>query len=322
MKSILSKKIILSIFVFLAAPFFTFAADIDIKTSPTYPEVGQNVSVHVSSLKIDINQAEISWYKDNKLEKKGIGMKNYSFAISENGNAIKAIVKTKTSTQELNIKINPSTLDVIWEATGGYQPPFYKGKISPIKGSIIKVVAIPQIKNESGFIPDASTFVYNWKQDGSNFAGKSGYGKNSFTYPSQILDRENKIEVSASGLTRSLAKNVTIVPSSSEIHFYEYSPAYGPLYNKALRNNQSYDTKKINVLAEPYFIFTDSLDNPSLITEWKINKDVAKTEQKNLLFLNIAEKVNKVDLTFKTDNKGQLLQETKRSLRLNILNNE
>ncbi len=321
MNGILSKKNLLVLFVFLAFPFFLHAESIELNFSPIYPSEGDLVSVVLSSFGLDINNSEISWYKDSKFEKKGVGLKNYSFPISENGNVIKVSVKRGSSTLEQSIKISPSSMDVLWEVIGGYEPPFYKGKVTPIKGSRIKVVALPQIKDSKGMIPAPETFVYSWKKDGSNFAGQSGYGSNSFSYSPQILDRENTINVSASGLSKSLSKNLTVTPASSEIHFYKYDLAYGPLYNRALKDNQNINQRKINILAEPYFIFTDNINDPSLVTEWKINNMVTKSPSANLVSLDIADRINKIDAEFKTDNQSQLLQSMTRRIRLNILEN-
>lgn len=322
MKGILSKKIIFSAFVFFALPFFASAQSLELRSSPAHPEAGDSISVTVSSFDIDVNKSEISWYKDGKFEKKGVGMKNFSFIVGSSGNIIKASVKTNKSNFEQSIKINPSPIDVLWEVVGGYEPPFYKGKVSPIKGSRIKVVAIPQIKNEKGFVPDSGTFVYAWKKDGSNFTGQSGYGLNSFLYSPGILDKQNTIEVSASGISRSLSKSINITPSSSEIHFYEYSTAYGPMYNRAIKTEQVFDRRRLNIIAEPYFIFTKNINDGLLKTAWQVNNKDFKSELANIILLNIAENVNRVDINFKTDHSTELLQRNSRSLRLNINTNE
>ncbi|MEZ4103115.1 MAG: hypothetical protein R3B55_00905 [Candidatus Paceibacterota bacterium] len=318
----MSKKTIITLFVFWAFPFLSQAAVLDVRSSNPYPDVGDIISVSVSSFEIPVERSEVSWFKDGKFEKKGIGLKSFSFPVGENGNTIRVSVKESSKTTEQSIKINPSSMDILWEVVGGYEPPFYKGKVSPIKGSRIKVVAIPQIKNEKGYVLNSGNFVYSWKKDGSSFGGQSGYGQNSFLYAPDILDRENRIEVSASSLSRSLAKSLTISPTSSEIHFYEYSASAGPFYNKAIKNNQNFNTKKIGIIAEPYFIFTKSIKDPLLQTGWKINNLSVNTDIPNIAIINVADNVNTVDLNFKTDNKAQLLQENSRTIRFNVSNNE
>lgn len=320
MKGILSKKIIFSALVFFALPFFVNAQNIDLRYTPTYPASGDMVSISLSAFGVDINTAEISWYKDGNFERKGVGMKNFNFTLGANSNVIRSIIKTGSSTLEKSVIINSSSMDVLWEVVGSYEPPFYKGKIHPIKGSTVRVVAIPQIKDDKGLVPDSGRFIYGWKKDGNSFAGQSGFGANSFSYQSQILDRDNTIEVEASGLSRALAKSVTITPTNSEIHFYEYSLVYGPMYNKAVRDNQTFNTRRINILAEPYFIFTKNIENPLLETEWRVNNLVNNPPQKNLMLMNIADNINTVNLSFKTDNTSQLLQGMTRNLRLNISN--
>ncbi len=321
MNGILSKKTFFSVFVFLAFPFFLHAESIELNFSPSYLSEGDLVSVVLSSFDVDINNSEISWYKDGKFDKKGTGLKSYNFPISENGNTIKVSVKRGGSVLEQSIKISTSSMDVLWEVVGGYEPPFYRGKVMPIKNSRIKVVAIPQIKNEKGFVTDSGSFVYAWRKDGSNFPGQSGYGLNSFLYSSQILDRENTVNVTASGLSKSLSKNIVVTPASSEIDFYEYDLVYGPLYNRALKEGQNINTRKISILAEPYFIFTDNIDNPSFFTEWRLNSYINKPINKQLMLINVAENINRVDVQIKTDNTSELLQSMTRKIRLNIVEN-
>ncbi len=322
MSTSLLKKVIGGTFLFLALPLFSHAQSLELQASSLYPPTGDSVSLSLTSFDTDINAVEVSWYKDGKLDKKGIGMKNYSFVVGDSGNTIRATLKIKNQLVEQSIKIQPSSIDVLWEVVGGYEPPFYKGKVFPIKGSRVKVVALPQIKNDKGLVPDAALYSYAWRKDGSNFAGQSGYGLNSFTYLSSALDKENTIEVAGTGFSRSLARNILIAPASSEIHFYEYNVSYGPLYNKAVKNNQTFTKRSINLIAEPYFIFTNSLNDPSLQTEWKLNGRATPTDVKNSILLTIADRITNVEVGFSTNNTSQLLQQNARILRLNIANNE
>ena len=95
------------------------------------------------------------------------------------------------------IVIKPSVIVVLWQANNSYVPPFYKGKAMPSPDSEIKVVALPQIKNSSGFV-DPKNMTYTWKKDYTNNPDGSGYGKNSFTYVNDYLEDLNNIGVTVS----------------------------------------------------------------------------------------------------------------------------
>lgn len=314
------KKIIVLSIVFFTVPLFAIRAEqINLSISPVTPEAGQTVTATLQSLDVDLNTSEITWFVNNAVSKKGVGLRTFVFTLGSEQTTLKSSIKSGTKTSTLSLSVNPSNMDVLWEVLGGYEPPFYKGKVLPVKGSQVKVVAVPQTVTTSGSFQDPKTFVYGWSKDGSNFAGQSGYGRDSFSYVGNVLDRDNTIEVSASTGGKEVRRSVTITPFSSEIHFYEYSLAYGPLYNRALKNGHIVKGERFNVLAEPFFIFTNDISDPLLATEWKVNNIVSKPDQKNLVFLNIASNISAVDLSFMTNNTNQLLQKTSRPLRLNIV---
>jgi len=316
------KKTILTSIIFLVVPFFSYAQSIVVDYSPKDPGPKQLINVSVESYDLDLNNSEISWYQASKLIKKGIGMKNFSFTTSDGDNTIKVTVKSGSSIIQKALQISTSEVDLLWEVSDSYEPPFYKGKTMPIRSSLVKVVAVPQIKDSKGNVLSSGSMVYAWKKDGSNMVGQSGYGKNSLSYPIGALDATNSIFVKASGLSKQAQATTQISSSVPEIHFYEYDLAYGPLYNKALKNNQQIRKNKINIIAESYFSFTKDINNPAFTFDWNVFGSPVKPDQKNLAFLNFGDRVGTVDISLKTDNLNELLQGVSKSLRLNILENE
>jgi hypothetical protein len=314
-----NKNIIIFIATLFFLPNISFAQSVSFSVSPRTPEVGQTVSITASSVDANVNQSEISWYKDGRLDKKGIGMRNYSFVMGNQSVLIRAVARSTTGQFEGSVAISPAGVDLLWEAVGSYDPPFYKGKIMPIKNSFIKVVAIPEVSSASGSNPDSATFSYAWEKDGSNFVGQSGYGRNGFTYTPSVLERENTIGVNVSGHGINKTAQINIPLRTPEIHFYEYNQFYGPLYNRAIRDNQRFVGPIVSIVAEPYGVFTSDLDSNSLITEWRLNGNNIQSEQKNAVFLNFGGNTGNIDLSFRADNANQLLQGVQKALRINIV---
>lgn len=317
MKNFFAKKIYKYIVIFFALPFFSYAQTVDVSFSPTSPAAGQTVTVSVRSVDLDLNNKEITWYKDGKKDKSGTGLRNFSFILENKTTPIRVSVKDGGKFIERFLNINPNQIDMLWEVVGGHKPPFYKGKVLPVKTSSVKVTAIPQVKNEKGLVSDPKTFVYSWQKDNANVAGQSGYGRNSFVYSSNVLDRSNDISVSASGGSVVVVGGANIPFYNPSINFYEYNNVYGPFYNKALKNNQRISTRTFNVIAEPYFIKRDLSEN-SVVSAWKINDQAFSSLDKNLILLNVAENVNNFRVGVKFDLQGELLQGVERSINLSI----
>lgn len=312
-----SKLFIIPALLFLPFLFVTAQTKtLNVSYSPTYPEVGALVTVSLSGIGVDLSQSPIAWYKDGKLDKRATGMRTYTFNIEEKGNTIRAVVEEGQTPISQTVIINPSSMDLLWEVPGGYAPPFYRGKIMPVKSSSVRIVAIPQITNNSGNVFPPETFSFGWRKDGSNEPGKSGSGQDAFSYMPQVLDQSNEIEVLATGNSRSLSKRVVVPLGTPDIQFYEYSRTAGPFYNKALLNNQTIRNRTFGVTAEPFFAFTNNINNPSLVTEFKLNRAVIKTDIKNVAILEAQRNVSSFDISFSVDNASALLQSASKSIKL------
>ncbi len=96
-------------------------------------------------------------------------------------------------------------------------------------------MAIPEIKNGSSFV-NPSNLVYTWQLDQNNQEADSGYGKNSFTYTSDILDNSNDVSVDVATLNQqdSSEGNLNIRTVSPKIDFYKDDPTLGTAWQQAL----------------------------------------------------------------------------------------
>lgn len=317
MKSFFAKKIYAYALVFFAIPFISFAQTIELSFSPTSPSAGQAVTVSLRSIDVDLNKSDVTWYLDGSANKNGRGLKDFSFVLPDKTTSVRALIKEGGKNFEKFININPGQVDLLWEVVGAHKPPFYKGKALPVKTSFIKVTAFPQIQDAKGNITDAKNLTYSWQKDGSNMASQSGFGRNSITFPTDILDNSNSVSVSVGGGDVAKVRAVTIPRFNPSIHFYEYNNLYGALYNKALKNNQKISGRNINIIAEPYFINSE-LQSSVTTSAWKINDSIFTSPEKNIVFLNIAENINNLKVNVIFDKQGALLQKAERTINLSI----
>src|SRR5690606_39124133 len=108
---------------------------------------------------------------------------------------ITAVIEIEGQVFRKELRFAPSQIDLLWEATDAYTPPFYKGKALPIQQSELRVTAIP----ETFLIEptDAPNLVYYWDRNYSRDVAKSGFGKQSYSLTADPLNPTEKIKVTS-----------------------------------------------------------------------------------------------------------------------------
>lgn len=282
----LSKSIALSLFfcflIFLCAHKDVAAQGLPGITEPVtvqmYPELpkpGQTVNFQVQSYSTDLNRADFTWSIDGKTFKTGPGITQISFTAERNkSTTVTVVVKTlDIGTLSKSFSFTPADVTLLWQSDG-YVPPFYQGKSLELYGSSFKVTAIPEFFTSAGKRIDPKTLIYTWKKNGTVDAAQSGYGKDTFTgSQSSYLRGGDTISVETSTVTRDIGANdtVTISPVIAEALFYENSPLYGIVYEKALGERLNLSSEEITLRAEPFYISTTDPQGSALTLDWTIN---------------------------------------------------
>lgn len=256
--------------------------EINVEIIPESPEPYQNVTIKISSYATDLNKAIITWQGQSGVVFSGIGKTVYSFKANgpDTVNIFDINITPVGSMNVLNkrIAIYPSEVLLLWESVDGYAPPFYKGKVLPTSGGLIKVVASPntnKIKSGNGSV------TYTWKNKDKTNLEASGYNKNSYVFKNNIFDDKNTITVMAQTVNGSYgAKNTIEIPVfKPKILFYKKSPTEGIFYNKALDKEDVLTDDQMTIVAEPYYISLKGKEN--LFTyDWQINGDPISTPSK------------------------------------------
>jgi hypothetical protein len=162
--------------------------DITILSDPEVPPPLQNVTLTLSSYATDINSAFVIWKVAGKTELSGTGAKKFQVTTGETGSTTVIDVTIRPVTGEIIQKqyvIRPADIDILWEGADSYVPPFYKGRALPTSEGLIKVLAIPQVK-DGALQTDVNNFVFKWKRDDKVIQSGSGYGKNSLIHTTKL----------------------------------------------------------------------------------------------------------------------------------------
>ncbi|MCU0660122.1 MAG: hypothetical protein MUD00_00705 [Candidatus Pacebacteria bacterium] len=308
---------------------FTGNTDITVNVSPTIPGPNEEVVVTLTSLSVNLDTITIRWEINGKTELSGVGEKTLTFKTGGVGSTttIEASIDVPgVPTITKRIVIQPLAIDLLWEATDSYTPPFYKGKALLPSEGVVKVVAIPEIKTTSGKMLKPSDFTYTWNRNQREQAINSGNGRNYFSFQQNYLTNEEVITVTAKSVSGNYqaTKKVTITPRASKVLFYEFDPALGVRYERMLQDITGVQVNKegLIITAEPYYFSANTADTAQLSFEWNVNnEEITSPTKKHMLPVQVT--TNGVaEIRVKTEARMKLFQEATRSLFVNLEANE
>lgn len=287
------KYLILTLILFITFTGLTARAqirstDIVLSVLPHYPNPNQNVNATLSSHSTNLDKANISWSVNSQEMSRGIGKKSFSFKSGNMGvSTVLSVIIDTIDGQSISktITITPTDVDMLWEASDAYTPPFYRGKtLAPSQG-MFKVVAMPSITNQSGKV-GISNLSYTWTKDDENQSSSSGWGKNYFTFQNSYLDKGNIVEVKVSDISGSTnaSGKITLQTVNPKIFFYENDPQLGVKWETALSDGFVIDLNGKTITAEPYFFSPQNINSSSLTFDWFLNGEkIATPKPKNVL---------------------------------------
>lgn len=285
------KKILLLFFIFTFLSTFTatnaqYQAPIDgvtISNSPERPGPGEVVTVEIESYLIDLNSSSIVWLVDSKEVKRGVGIKKIEVKAPNAGkkvNVVSVIRANNGKEVRKSVIIKSGSVEIVWETSRSYAPPFYKGRNNFVYENWIKLVAMPHLSTDGVKEIDPKTLVYRWKMGGKDIENGTGYGVQSVEIKASEIPKpvEISVDVYTRDQTESANSFLRLEPNEPTLTFYEVSPLYGVLFNKALSNVHTLTNSELNILVAP-FGFNFNTKNNKLSYLWSINN----VEQPELL---------------------------------------
>ncbi|MFA6797184.1 MAG: hypothetical protein WCR40_00510 [Candidatus Paceibacterota bacterium] len=255
-----------------------------INSSISNPRAGDIIKLTVSSYSINLDSSKITWYVDKEIKKDETGAKELTINTQNTSESITIKVTVITPDglkSEATKTLSLAGVDLIVEATS-YVSPMYRGKASFTNQGIAKVVAIPDIKiNGKKILP--RNLVFRWKKDNIALSGSSGIGKDSLmiTGSVPIKDINVSVEIMDSSGKTLASRSINISPKDPKIIFYEDSPLYGVLFNKAINGTFNMgDREELKIVAKPFFFNIDSDSGSDSKYKWSVNNKSVSTKGK------------------------------------------
>jgi hypothetical protein len=196
----------------------------------------------------------------------------------------------------------------------------YKGKAMPSSQSVIKVVAMPQVK--AGTIASPTSMTFAWQRNFNAYPDFSGYSKNSFLFQTSYLNAKEQISVKATDVSSGATgtQSITLTTGKPQILFYVYNPLEGILYSHELGNIFSLESSEATIVAEPYFFSPLDPVSSDLKYSWKLNEqNIATPSKKNWLVIKKPEGIaGSASIAVSIASISRLFQSAEKSVIVNL----
>ena len=297
--------------------------DIVVSTTPRIPGPNEKVFVNLISYGVDLDRSDISWYKDGELVLSGQGETQYSFIMKGLGlqtNFNIYIQSGGLKQTQISKTFVSSVVDLLWEATQSYTPPFYKGKALPASQERIRVIAVPNVTSVGGVKSNPNNLIYKWKKNGKyrDFNNQSGYNKKSVVFTQDLFNTEELVvvEVSSNNWDVSAEGRVGIERTQPEIQIYHDNPLEGVVYESVLSKDFLMENKEIGVVAEPYYFSTYNKDFGDIIFNWRVDNKKIEVGESNMVFGFEKDSVGSSNMSLDMTHVNNILQSAKTSFKL------
>ncbi len=295
--------VVLSIFLLAFVSYFFVeirlagaeTSDFSVQASPESPKSFETITLSLKSFTVDLNRSVISWAVNRKTSLSGIGKTSFNFQTGKAGTSYTIDISVKDSdlgvlTKRLSFRVGE--VDLLWEATNSYVPPFYKGKALPASQGSVKLVAVPNLFSGSKKLsPDE--LVYRWKRNDRyrELNDQSGYGKKSVLINGDLIKSGESIEVEASSLNNGSTGqgSASFSYESPLIVFYEDRPAEGVRYNRAISGEFNLPNKESTILAVPYFFSAKARESNTISYSWRVGDKSVNGTDGNRSFITLRE---------------------------------
>ena len=259
------------------------ADDIDVSFTPDNPGAFQTVTVSTDSDYIDLDRYHTSWFVDGVRVAEGVGQRSITLKTKDYGQetSIVILVQLPDQTIKKTLAFKPQDMTLTWEAVDSYVPPFYQGKALLPREGIVKAIAIPNFKDQSGGTADPTQDVYKWSRNDNIDAQASGYGKDSYSFKNNKIRSSEDITVTASNVDASdqATQTITVPTYNPKIIFYQKDDLTG-ITNPVAQSLINLTGKSSTIVAQPFF-FSTTEDNPNPLTyAWTMNDSpISLTDQ-------------------------------------------
>ncbi len=235
----------------------TLPNSIQFTVTPETPGPNEPVRIDMQGISSLLETATITWRVNGKTVSSGIGNTSLYFVTGYLGS--KSTVHVSVTSAEgvfsQDFVFIPSVINLVWEADTTV-PPLYKGKALYSAGSVIRVVAFPEILQGRSLV-SANTLSFQWSLNQTLVPEQSGVGKTVFTFQGDQLKSDENVSVDIfSGNSKIGHGAITINAVKPQLELYTLDPLRGEIIDTALFSPYILQKNEVSVVAEPYFFST------------------------------------------------------------------
>jgi len=281
-------------------PELVTADDIVVELDPRVPGPYEKVDLTLKSFVINPDTSYITWIENGENVGAETGLKQMTVTTGDIGEPV--FIEIRIRYQQLDevvkrIRLQPGSLDLLWQAENSYTPPFYRGKALPSSESTLKVLALPFD------FSDNDQYNYVWEYQAQVDQAASGFRQNIYRIDNRFFDKGFLIDVTATRRDGGFqaTKELSLPRYDPEVHFIAYI-------------NDDY----VLVEAVPYYFSTNFFSRDVLL-EWEIDRvpyfsDPSDDLRYNQIFLSPADGSGSSRVEAKILHDTKLLQEAERGI--------
>lgn len=240
---------------------------------PENPTPYSDIKITFKTYDFDADTAMFTWSINKKIVLTGKGEKTIETKVGGIKSTTLVSVKIETSGGEIinsYVEIRPQSIDLTWESTESYIPPFYEGKALPGEDSAIVVIATPSFSFENKLIAPEE-ISYSWYLNDQFIINRSGRGRQILNTRLDYLSNKNVFKVVAKSDNGGTAENsITIYPNDISPIFYLKDPVLGLDLTRAIEKRFE-TTKEFTLSLVPYFISSKNGLGSSISYDWSMN---------------------------------------------------
>ncbi len=279
--------------------------------SPQNPGPYESVTVTLSSYDFDVDNSDISWTVNGKVISGGDGVKQIKVTTGAVGAltniSARAIVPGGQIFQA-SLALAPASIELTWESSESFVPPFYEGRSLPGEGASVRVNATPHMSSGNKILSPADV-SYAWYKNDEFIEAASGRGKSSADITLEYLTDVTTVKVVArSADGTSATKSIDLYPHESLPIFYIYDPLLGTDMTRAITKRFE-TTKEFTLRFVPFFFSLNNGLNKSTTFSWSIDGSPIVTEDDTTITLRPKENTSgSRTLGINLENSNRILQ--------------
>lgn len=296
-------------------PELVTADDITVELEPRVPGPYEKVDLTLKSFVINPDTSYITWIVNGENVGAETGLKRMTVTTGDIGEPV--FIEIRIRYQQLEevvkrIRLQPGSLDVLWQAENSYTPPFYRGKALPSSESTLKVLALPFDFTEN------DQYNYIWEYQAQVDQASSGFRENIYRIDNRFFDKGFLIDVTATRRDGGFqaTQELSLPRYDPEVHFIAYDP-FGTK-QKIQNGSLIIDDEYVLLEAVPYYFSTNFFSRDVLL-EWEIDRvpyfsDPGDDLRYNQIFLSPADGSGSSRVEAKILHDKKLLQEAERGI--------